>query len=133
MGAASRCFRRNAGQLVRAAILGRERVAIQSRRAARDAPLLLIPGITGGGVPWPVVGHRPFDREHAAIVVGDYQIEWLGGIGLEVIIPELLGHDALSRARGQSAAALRSSDFASPSKSALTEDGRLRVSGRGTY
>ena len=75
--------RRNAGQLVRAAILGRERVAIQSRRAARDAPLLLIPGITGGGVPWPVVGHRPFDREHAAIVVGDYQIEWLGGIGLE--------------------------------------------------
>ena len=80
--------RRNAGELLYAAILGRQHVAIRSGRAARDATLMLVPGIMGGGVPWPVVGHRALDREHAAIIIGDDQVEWLRGIGLghEVII-----------------------------------------------
>ena len=73
--------RRHAGQLVRAAILGRQRVAIGAGRAAHDAALL-VAGIGGGFVPGPVVGHRAFDGEHAAVVVGDDEVERLGGIGV---------------------------------------------------
>ena len=74
----------NAGELLYAAILGRQRVAIRSCRAARDAPLMLIPGIAGGGVPWPVVSHRPFDGEEAAVIVGDDEEERLGWRGLSL-------------------------------------------------
>ena len=66
---------------MRAAILGRQRVAIGAGRAAHDATLM-VAGIAGGFVPGPVVGHRAFDGEHAAVVVGDDEVEWLGGIGL---------------------------------------------------
>jgi hypothetical protein len=27
--------------------------------------------VLGGGLPRPIVGHRPFDSEHAAVVIGD--------------------------------------------------------------
>jgi hypothetical protein len=63
--------------LVRAAILGRQRVAIGTARATGDMALV-VAGLAGGCLPAPVVGHRTFDREHAAVVVGDNQVERRG-------------------------------------------------------
>jgi hypothetical protein len=65
---------RNAGELALAAIRGRQRAAIGSGRAAGDAALM-IAGFTSGVLPVPVVGHRAFDREHAAVVISYDQIE----------------------------------------------------------
>jgi hypothetical protein len=67
---------------VRAAILDRQCVTIRASWTAGNAALVLIAGMPGSGLPGPVVGHSPFEREDATIVVGDDQIEWLGGIGL---------------------------------------------------
>jgi hypothetical protein len=39
-------------------------------------------GKLGGGFPGPIVGHRTFDREDAAVVVGDDQDERLGWVGV---------------------------------------------------
>jgi hypothetical protein len=55
---------------MRAPILGGQIVAIGAGRAAHDAALL-VAGKGGGFLPGPVVGHRTFDREHAAVVIGD--------------------------------------------------------------
>ena len=52
---------------------GRRRVAIGAGRAAGDA-VLAIAGLAGSILPVLVVGHRPFEGEHAAVVVGDNQI-----------------------------------------------------------
>jgi hypothetical protein len=60
---------------------GGERVAIGSARTARDA-VLVAAGKLGGGFPGPIVGHRTFDREDAAVVVGDDQEERLGWVGV---------------------------------------------------
>ena len=70
--------RRNAGHLVRGAILRRQRIAISAGWAAYDAPLE-VAGVGGGIIPWPVVGHRSLYAEDAAVVVRDDQIERLGG------------------------------------------------------
>ena len=65
-GAASRC---------RVAVLGSsERIPIRASRPARDAPLM-IAGVARGRSPGVIVGHRAFDGERAAIVVGDDQVE----------------------------------------------------------
>jgi hypothetical protein len=40
----------------------------------------MIAGISRCGFPRAIVGHRAFDGEHAAVVVGDDQVEWLGRI-----------------------------------------------------
>jgi hypothetical protein len=64
---------------VRLAVFSSERVPIRASRPARDAPLM-IADVTRGGFPGVIVGHRAFDGEHAAIVVGDDQVEWLGRI-----------------------------------------------------
>ena len=58
-----------------------ERVTIGSARTARDA-VLVATGRLGGSFPGPVVGHRAFDREDAAVVVGDDQEERLGRVGV---------------------------------------------------
>ena len=62
-----------------ATILGRQLVAIHAGRAAHDA-VLVVAGVAGGLVPWPVVSHWTFDGEHAAVVVGDDEEEWLAGL-----------------------------------------------------
>ena len=69
---------------------GGERVAISAARTARDA-VLVAAGKLGGGFPGPIVGHRTFDREDAAVVVGDDQEERLGRVGVigDVIIMEI--------------------------------------------
>jgi hypothetical protein len=59
IGAASRCC---------LAVLSSERVPIRASRPAGDAPLM-IAGVTCGGFPGVIVGHRAFDGEHAAIVL----------------------------------------------------------------
>ena len=51
-----------------------ERVPIRASRPERDAPLM-IAGVARGGLPGVIVGHRAFDGEPAAIVVGDDQVE----------------------------------------------------------
>jgi hypothetical protein len=57
--------------------LGDQLVTIWARWAARDAALT-VTCVPGGGLPWPVVGHRPFDSEHTAVVIDDDQVEWAG-------------------------------------------------------
>jgi hypothetical protein len=47
-------------------------------------PLIVIAGKPRGDNPGSVVGHRTFDGEHAAIVIGDDEEKrggWLGGHG----------------------------------------------------
>jgi hypothetical protein len=68
--------RRHAGHLVRLAGLRRECVAIRAARAAHDA-VVIVARLASGILPRPVIGHRAFDGEHAAVVVGDDQVEWL--------------------------------------------------------
>jgi hypothetical protein len=63
---------------VRAPALGRQRLPVWAARAAGDAALL-VTGIAGGLVLWPVVGHRAFHGEHAAVVIGHDEVEGLGG------------------------------------------------------
>ena len=46
--------RRNAGELVLSLIVGGERVTVRAGRTANDVPLLIVPGMAGGAVPWPV-------------------------------------------------------------------------------
>ena len=58
------------------AILGCQRVAVGTGRAAGDLALMAA-GLAGGCLPRPVVGHRAFDGEHAAVVVGDDEVERL--------------------------------------------------------
>ena len=69
----------NAGQLVLAAIFRRQYIAVWAGRAAHDA-LAVMAGAGRGFIPRPVVGHRTLHGEHAAVVVGDNEVEWLGGI-----------------------------------------------------
>jgi hypothetical protein len=64
---------------VLAPIVGCQRVAIGTDRSADD-PSLVVAGLLGGRLPGLVVRHRTFDREHAAVVVGDNQEKWLAGI-----------------------------------------------------
>ena len=56
-------------------LMPREQVWGQWGRAM-DAPLM-IAGVARGGNPGMIVGHRAFDGESAAVVVGDDQVEWL--------------------------------------------------------
>ena len=69
---------------VLAPILGCECIPIGASRPSGDA-VLVMACLTGNVLPVFVVGHRPFDREHAAVVFGDDQIKTLawrgGGIG----------------------------------------------------
>lgn len=69
--------RRDPGQLVGLPIFGGERVAIRAGWPALDVPLA-VPGAAGGRLPRLILGHRPFDREEAPIVVGDDQEERSG-------------------------------------------------------
>ena len=48
-------------------------------RPAGDA-MLVVAGVLGGGLPRAIVSHRAFDGEHAAVVVGDDQVEGRGRI-----------------------------------------------------
>jgi hypothetical protein len=41
--------------------------------------MLMVAGLAGGVVPRSVIGHRPFDGEHAPVMVGDDEIE--GAVG----------------------------------------------------
>ena len=84
IGLASNAARRNAGHLVRLAELRRECVPIRAARAASDA-MLMVAGFAGGVVPRSVIGHRPFDGEHAPVVVGDDEVEWGGRLGWFII------------------------------------------------
>jgi hypothetical protein len=82
--------RRSPGQLVGCPIFGGERVTIRPGRTAHDVPLV-VARIPGGVVPWPVVGHRAFDREEAPVMVGDDEEERLGRsvVGHGVSLPRL--------------------------------------------
>jgi len=62
---------------VRAAILGCQRVTVWPSSAAGDASL----PVAGGArrrLPGAIVRHRPFDREHTAVVVGNDQEDGRG-------------------------------------------------------
>ena len=67
---------RHTGKVMGVPKFGGERVTIGSARTARDA-VLVTTGKLGGGFPRPIVGHRTFDREDMAAVVGDDQEERL--------------------------------------------------------
>jgi hypothetical protein len=58
-----------------------KQVAIRAGRAAADTPLVVIAGEPGRGMPWPIVGHWTFDREYAAVEVGDDKEERPLGAG----------------------------------------------------
>src|SRR5512133_2118769 len=64
---------RHASELVLAPILGSQLVAVRTSWAACDLALMAA-GLSGSRLPRLVVGHRAFDGEHAAAVVGDDQI-----------------------------------------------------------
>jgi len=64
----------DAGQLVRAAELGGECIAIRTRRTA-NYPVLLVACLASGGPPGAIVGHRTLDGEDAARFVDDDQEE----------------------------------------------------------
>src|SRR5579872_650887 len=49
-------------------------VAVVPGWAALDIALVL-PSLALSSQPWPIVGHRAFDAEHTAVVVGDDQVE----------------------------------------------------------
>jgi len=65
---------------VLATILGCQLIGMRARRAAHDV-MFVAAGIGGGVLPGPVVGHRPFDGEHAPVEVSDDEVEWLDGLG----------------------------------------------------
>ena len=67
--------------------VGGERVTVRTGRTANDVPLLIVAGMAGGAVPWPVVGHRTFDAKELPVMVGDDQEECGGRVWI--------GHDAL--------------------------------------
>ena len=70
--------RRHARQVVSAPVFAGERVAIWAARTAYHVPLLPVAGLAGRSLPRAIVGHRSFDGEYAAIMVGDDQKKWLG-------------------------------------------------------
>lgn len=55
--------------------LSGERVTVRAGGTADDVPLLIVAGMAGGIVPWPVVGHRTFDAKEPPVMVGDDQEE----------------------------------------------------------
>ncbi|MBV8096509.1 MAG: hypothetical protein JO110_25360 [Acetobacteraceae bacterium] len=71
--------RRDAGDSVPATILGRRRETVRPARAAGD-PSVVIAGGPCRRLPGAIVGHRPFEREHAAVVISYYQEERDGGV-----------------------------------------------------
>ena len=71
--------RRDAGELVRPGVVVRQRFTICPGRPAGDVPLPSAGGLSCG-LPSPIVCHRPFDREHAAVVVSDDKEEWGSGL-----------------------------------------------------
>jgi hypothetical protein len=64
---------------VRVPIFRRKDIAIGAGGAADDATLL-VSGIGGGFLPRPLVGHRTFHGEHAAVMDGHNEVEWLAGV-----------------------------------------------------
>jgi hypothetical protein len=57
----------------------RQSVSVSAGRAADD-PVLMVASLSGSRLPGPVVGHRTFDGEYAAVVISDNEVERFGGI-----------------------------------------------------
>ena len=70
-------------QLVGFTELGGELVMIRTGRPAHHVELAMIADMASEVVPGPVVSHRPFDGEEAAVIVGNDEEERLGwGVSL---------------------------------------------------
>jgi hypothetical protein len=77
--------RRRTGQLVGFAELGGELVTLRTGRPAHNVELAMIADMASQFVvPGPVVSHRLFDGEEAAVIVGDDEEERLGWRGLSL-------------------------------------------------
>src|ERR1700760_333746 len=67
---------RHSGEMVLLAILSGQLVAIGPGWTTFDVPMM-VASLARCGEPGPIICHRPFHREDAAVEVGHYQVEGL--------------------------------------------------------
>src|SRR5262245_47815317 len=82
-------------------IRGGQLGAVGTSRPAGD-PALPVAGVASGFFPWPFIGHRAFDGEHAAVVVGHDTIKGKRDRAVKSchVQPVRVGASASSRTNG---------------------------------
>lgn len=74
--------RRDAAKFFGALKISGKPVPVRAARAAYDAPVKVIPRMTGSIVPRPIVGHGAFNAKEPLIIIGDNEEEQRGRIGV---------------------------------------------------